>query len=234
MQRFTFSPADPVGAYLDAYPAHYQAPALLGHLPPTATIPPALHPRLARICHRPPTPIDGTDWTQSDIGEVIDHLVATHHPYLFAELGRLEILITGLDDAALTSRMRRWGDELREHMIDEELTLFPLCLAMAHDQEVDPAQGLHGMYRGHEDAEADLVAICEAIGECRDDRDDDGLLGIIRLTLADVIADLHRHLELEDTVLLPAVLFECDLRATSLFRKSQVLKALQPKQISGG
>ena len=236
MQRFTFSMLDSVGAYLNTYS---QAASLLGddarhRDAPFGEIAPHRMLEMACTCSLAPSVPDCIDWSQYGISELIDHVVRTHHPFLFAELGRLEVLVKDLDET-LARHVHCWAEDLRAHMEHEEDTLFPLCRAMEANRDaginLDPETELHGMYRGHENAEIDLVVICESVGDIANDS---RTLHCVRSTLADIIADLHQHLELEDTVLLPAVLFERDLRATRTFRKSQVLRALQPKQLTQG
>ena len=160
------------------------------------------------------------------ISEVIARITATHHPYLFAELGRLAVLIDGTGDRELLARLEDWASDLRSHMEHEERELFPLCRALDEDHDADPDRALHGMYRGHEDAEAELTLICERIAALGGESE---LLTALRAGLADLIEDLHQHIELEDGVLLPAVIFERDLRATRSFRKTRGLKALEPR-----
>ena len=233
MRKFSFSPDDPLGRYLEVYP---QAAAVTGSRMREVDAPPdgATHLQLAIACRLEPVPGSAQDRSQYGIGELIDHIEATHHPFLYAELGRFQVLIDHLVGGELTLRVQRWADGLREHMDHEEQLLFPLCrnLETIGDErsDQDPENQLHGMYRGHEDAEADLVVICEALGEIVNEG---AALESARRTLADVITDLHQHIELEDSVLLPAVLFENDLRKTRSFRKSRLLRALEPKTHGG-
>lgn len=226
MQRFTFSLADPIGAYRRFYPAAQQ---LLGERDDAAPLAePYLQQQLALKCRPHHTTCD-EDVSLLGISEVIARITATHHPYLFAELGRLAVLIHGTGDRELLARLDDWASDLRSHMEHEERELFPRCRALDEDHDADPDQALHGMYRGHEDAEAKLSLICERVAALSGESD---VLTALRAGLADLIEDLHQHIELEDGVLLPAVIFECDLRATSSFRKSRVLKALEPKGLA--
>lgn len=233
MRKFTFSPDDPVGRYLEVYP---QAGSVIGSRMAEVDAAPdgATYLRLAIECRLEPVPGSAHDRSQYGIGELIDHIEATHHPFLYAELGRFQVLIDHLAGGELSLRVQRWSDGLREHMDHEEKELFPLCRILESNRDEradqDPEKQLHGMYRGHEDAEADLVFICESLGEIGGD---EAALASARRALADVITDLHQHIELEDSVLLPAVLFQNDLRKTRTFRKSRLLRALEPKNHGG-
>lgn len=233
MRKFTFSPDDPLSRYLEVYP---QAAAVAGSRMAEVDAAPdgATHLRLAIGCRLDPVPGSAQDRSQYGIGELIDHIETTHHPFLYAELGRFQVLIDHLAGDELGRRVRRWADDLREHMDHEEEELFPLCRDLESNRDEragqDPEKQLHGMYRGHEDAEADLVVICEALSEIDGEP---AALASARRALADVITDLHQHIELEDSVLLPAVLFQNDLRKTRTFRKSRLLRALEPKTQGG-
>ncbi len=229
MERFTFALHDRARDYLTVYPAarRHLDPALLDQPLAAQSAAPERRQRIAQTCRLPLTPVRA-DTAQLDIGELIDQVLLGHHRFLFAELGRLETLL-GMVRAppTLCAQVGAWAEDLRRHMVHEEDSLFPLCRALDADgEQPDPDPQLHGMYRSHEDAELMLVPICAEIGDLAGDPI---LLTVIRRTLGDIITDLHRHLETEDGVLLPAVLFERELRVTSRVRKSQLLRALQRK-----
>ena len=226
MRRFTFALADPIGDYRRFYPAAHQ---LLGDRDDAVPLKePWLRQQLALKC-RPSRTTSTEDVSLLGISEVIARITATHHPYLFAELGRLAVLVEGIGDRDLLASLDDWASDLRSHMEHEERELFPRCRALDEDHDADPDQALHGMYRGHEDAEAELSLIRERVAALSGESE---MLTALRTGLADLIADLHLHIELEDGVLLPAVIFERDLRATRSFRKSRGLKALEPKGLA--
>lgn len=75
-----------------------------------------------------------TDWTGSPLTELCDHIVATHHQYLYEELPRLEPLIAKVVDVhgerhpSLLEVQEVFGglrDELVSHLMKEEQVLFP-------------------------------------------------------------------------------------------------------------
>ena len=236
MRRFRFAATDTIASFAVLYP---QAETLLGSaahgdprqldeaFPDCA----ALLGELARACRLRPTSDDGTDWSQLGMSELIAHILATHHPYLWAELGRFQLLIAQLaPGSGLEGRITLWCDDLRAHMEHEEDELFPLCLRLEQDHgetAPDPELPLHGMYRGHSDASSELRAISEGVASLTENAADGSPDALARLTFADLITDLHQHVELEDGVLLPAVLFNQELRTSRRFRKSQALRAIQ-------
>ena len=230
MDRFCFTRENLLRQYTETYP---QASAVLVGQPdldmPLQAIvqPDAVWLDLAQRCRMPPTPIDA-EWAQCGIPELLQHLATGHHRYLFAELGRLQVLVGSLGFPAISERVTVWADDVRLHMVHEEDELFPRCLALAGEPDSVLDEELHGMYRGHEETESGLVAICEELSEISGNLE---RIATIQALLIDIIGDLHVHVELEDTVLLPAVRFEQDIEQTRRFRKSQVLRALQPKVV---
>jgi iron-sulfur cluster repair protein YtfE (RIC family) len=232
MSRFSFSPADSGTALVAVYPG---ATALLAQAGVTedmtiAAVPPGTVLRWAISLRLDPAPQAGEDWTQAGINELIDHIIGHHHRYLFAELGRLAILLDHLAPDHLIQRFARWRAELCAHMAHEEDELFPLCRELEHPSRreglANPEAQLHGMYQGHADAEDDLVAICEAVSELTGES---ALVATIQQTMADLISNLHAHVELEDSVLLPAVIFQREVQQTRRFRKTRALAALEPR-----
>ena len=170
---------------------------------------------LARTCaaKRPARPV--LDWTQESLTDLIDHLQAEQHPFLIAELDRLEWLLRcdGACSSQLVARMRAWIIGKQAHMQQEEHELFPLCrnLAAGKNQDSTTDQALRRMFASHEQAGAALLQLCEALAlELKAGLADPA----IRDLLSGVIEVLDHHIELEDTVLLPAVLFEAEIQHT--------------------
>jgi iron-sulfur cluster repair protein YtfE (RIC family) len=228
MRLVRFKPHTTRGDLITRYPtAHGLLPAgspeaTIEDLANAAGIPVAIvMEMLARTC----TPIrpDGSvlDWTQESVIDLIDYLQLDHHPYLIAELDRLEWLLQldGACSSQLIGRMRAWIAGKHAHMQHEEGVLFPLCRELsgvgAQDSPTDSA--LRQMFSSHEQAGAMLLQLCEAFAQ-------ELKAGIadpaIRDLLTGLIEVLDLHVELEDTVLLPAVLFEAELQRTRRLRQS--------------
>ncbi len=232
MSRFSFSLTDSGTALMAVYPeaARLWVQAGLAEELPLATVPPPILLRWAESLRLDPHHRTGEDWTQAGIGELIDHIINHHHCYLFAELGRLAILLDHLAPDRLVQRFARWRAELCAHMEHEENELFPLCRQLEHPNRreglANPDVQLHGMYQGHADAEDDLVAICEDLSDLSGPSI---LVAAVQQAMADLISNLHVHVDLEDSVLLPAVIFQREVQQTRRFRSTRALAALEPK-----
>ena len=181
---------------------------------------------LAWRCERPMPNLQGQDWTQESINDLIDHLEGEHHPFLILELDRLDWLLRqpGMCSDSLAERLRDWIARKFDHMRQEESALFPLCRTLenpftAH-AETGPA--LAQMFASHDQAGEILVQLCDqyareaAVGQAEP---------ALRGVLARIIQVLDAHVELEDTILLPAVAHASDIKRTWRFRQS--LEVLQ-------
>lgn len=87
-------------------------------------------------------PVEDTrDWRTAGMSELCDHIVATHHAYLRAELPELLELVKKvatvheLDHPELQqvrATFEALKEELEQHMMKEENILFPMCRQMEH------------------------------------------------------------------------------------------------------
>lgn len=135
-----------------------------------------------------------------------EHIVSVHHGYLRGELPRLGALLEkverahGADDPRLAEVRRVFGElraELERHTVDEEERLFP---ALARGEAVETA-----------DFEADHAGAglaLERLSALTDGYDTDGArCNTHRATLhalAELQADLHRHIHEENNILFKA------------------------------
>jgi iron-sulfur cluster repair protein YtfE (RIC family) len=223
-----FKPHTTRGDLITRYPtAHGLLPvgspeATIDQLATAAEIPVAVvMEMLARSCTPVRPNVSVTDWTEESLSDLIDYLQLDHHPYLIAELDRLEWLLQldGACSTQLIGRMRAWIAGKQSHMQQEEKVLFPLCreLSGIGSKDSPTDQALRQMFASHEQAGAMLLQLCEAFAQ-------ELKAGIadpaIRDLLTGLIEVLDLHVELEDTVLLPAVLFEAELQRTRRLRQS--------------
>ena len=232
MRLVRFTPQATRGDLIARYPnAHGLLPtgspaATIADLANAVGIPAArMMETLARSCTATRPSESVTDWTQESVLDLIDYLQLDHHPYLIAELDRLEWLLQ-LDGACspqFVGRMRAWIAGKQAHMQQEEAVLFLLCreLSGVGANDATTASALRQMFASHEQAGVTLVQLCETLAH-------ELQAGIadpaIRELLTGQIEVLDRHVDLEDTVLLPAVLFETELQQTRRLRQGlQVL-----------
>ena len=88
---------------------------------------------------RPPEGADARDWNAGPLGELIDHILDTHHAYLRTELPRLAQMLAKVMEVhgkkypeslpGLDETYTELKKEMIDHMWKEENVLFPLgCL----------------------------------------------------------------------------------------------------------
>lgn len=146
-----------------------------------------------------------------------DHIEATHHSYLHAELPTLDALATKVagvhgerhpelaDVHRLVVALRA---DLEPHLIKEERVLFPAIRALAEGVRGFPfgtVQNPIRMMSMEHDRAGDLLAsLREVTGGYR--VPDDGCASYRSLyeRLAELEADTHQHIHLENNVLFPA------------------------------
>lgn len=169
------------------------------------------------------TPAPTWDWTRASLGELIDHILATHHEYLRAELPVLEQRLAKTLEAhaaahgdslrALQHTYSALQEELYGHMHKEEMILFPAIREMeaARLQGRRPAPSPFGSVQNpirvmrleHESAAHALQQMREITGDYAPPSDAcatyEALLGGLRR----LEADLHQHIHLENNILFP-------------------------------
>jgi regulator of cell morphogenesis and NO signaling len=164
----------------------------------------------------PPSPA----WTTMGAGDLVDHIEATHHSYLWEELPRLGALIEKvtsvhgarhpeLDDVA------RYFDSLRgdlePHLRKEERVLFPMIreLVAARVQPKFHCGSVRNpismMEREHEIAGALLARLRELTGGYTPPADGCTSYEMLYRGLAELEADTHLHVHKENNVLFPMV-----------------------------
>jgi len=161
----------------------------------------------------------GRDWTAASPGELIDHILATHHEFVKRELPRLDTLMTKVHrvhgDAhpeTLPEMARLWGQvsgELRPHLMKEEQILFPAIRALAEGRPGGmPPAWLEGpigvMEQEHEEVGAQLARMRELSGGYVAPEGACGSWRALWSGLDEFEQDLHRHIHLENSVLHPA------------------------------
>jgi regulator of cell morphogenesis and NO signaling len=162
---------------------------------------------------------DDTAWATLDPPALAEHIVTTHHRYLWEELPLLDALAAKVEAAHGTrhpelAKIRRLVADLRAdlepHLLKEERVLFPAIAALAEGQTEFPfgsvAQPIHMMVIEHDRA-GELLALLRVAT-----RDylvpDDGCASYRSLyeRLAALELDTHVHIHKENHVLFPAAL----------------------------
>ncbi len=160
------------------------------------------------------------EWTSMEPVALVEHLVATHHAYLWAELPRLSALLTKIVDvhgerhpelAGVAACYESVRTDLEPHLLKEERVLFPMIVELA-GASIVPAfhcgtlrNPISMMLREH-DAVGELLAElnrltngyrvpddgCASYAACFD--------GLARLE-----SDTHLHIHKENNLLFPMV-----------------------------
>jgi regulator of cell morphogenesis and NO signaling len=162
---------------------------------------------------------DDTAWASLEPPALADHIVTTHHRYLWEELPLLDALAAKVEAAHGTrhpelAKIRRLVADLRAdlepHLLKEERVLFPAIAALAEGLTEFPfgsvAQPIHMMVIEHDRAGEVLALLRTAT------RDylvpDDGCASYRSLygRLEALELDTHVHIHKENHVLFPAAL----------------------------
>jgi len=163
------------------------------------------------------------DWTASELGALIDHILGTHHLYLKSELPRLAMLLDkvlaahgashGESLGRLDATFRDLRSELEAHLMKEEMVLFPMIRGLEAARKAGRRpQPMHCgsvnnpirmMEHEHDSAGAALAAMRQATddytlpaGACNTYR-------ALFEGFEALEADLHQHIHLENNILFP-------------------------------
>jgi regulator of cell morphogenesis and NO signaling len=162
---------------------------------------------------------DGTADDPSDPVSLADHIEATHHHYLHAELPELAALaakvaeVHGARHTELTEVRRlveALAADLEPHMLKEERVLFPAIRALiggtrefAFGTVRNP---IRMMALEHDRAGELLAALRSATGDYTVPEDGCASYRSLYERLTHLEADTHRHIHLENNVLFPAAI----------------------------
>ncbi|MBI3961519.1 MAG: iron-sulfur cluster repair di-iron protein [Deinococcus sp.] len=159
-----------------------------------------------------------TNWSQATLAELTDHIVSVHHQYLRQALPRLTFLLDKVVQAhgerhpelhQLQQVFNSFQTALELHMNKEEYVLFPMC------QQLETAQALPQFHCGrianpirvmrqeHEEAASDLNAMRALANDFTPPADACNTYRAMLHGLAELEADLHRHVHKENNILFP-------------------------------
>jgi regulator of cell morphogenesis and NO signaling len=158
------------------------------------------------------------DGQSATMVELIDHIVATHHAYLFRELPRLAALIDKVVRAhdirhpelhQVRDILESLSDELKFHMLKEEKILFPAITRLEAAAETLPsypvgvAKAILAMESEHRDAGAAMARLRELTDGFAPPSDACPTYRALLEGLAALEADLHVHIHEENSILFP-------------------------------
>lgn len=155
------------------------------------------------------------DWRQAPFDELCAHIAQTHHDYLRHEMPRIAVLLATvvrvhgadcLDFELIERTFASLQRVLGEHIDEEEQILFPACVALerggAGATDLDRAT-LEAHRTEHEAVGRKLEALRLLAGEYDRTQALCSTHGATLDALREFEADLHRHVHLENNVLLP-------------------------------
>lgn len=163
-----------------------------------------------------------TDWASATLSQLVDHILAKHHAYLWAELPRLDAMLTKVvevhgekhPDSIYPLRETFTGlrQELQEHMWKEENILFPLIKTAEQSGGGGGAAGMpvggpiQVMEMEHEAAGNALRRMRQVTSDYQVPPDGCATYSALFDGLKTLEADLHQHIHLENNFLFPRAL----------------------------
>ena len=166
---------------------------------------------------------DQTDWNAAPLGALMDHIVATHHEYMKAELPRLGAMLARI----VEKHGEKYGDiperlnaiyqglraDLESHLMKEERILFPLIGQLEDAKRAGvPAPPSHCgsvnnpirvMIHEHDSAGGALAAMREATANYAVPEEACNTFRALYHDLGAMEADLRQHIHLENNILFP-------------------------------
>ena len=163
------------------------------------------------------------DWYAAPLGELVRHIVETHHGYMKTALPRLSSLVP----TVLKAHGAHHGDTLRQvqdlfktldtelssHLMKEEQVLFPYIVALeTHVREGSPKphapfgtarNPIRQMEHEHESAGEALAKLREATCDYALPADACPTFSAMYEELQRMEGDLHQHIHLENNILFP-------------------------------
>ena len=160
---------------------------------------------------------DGADWTAATMTALCDHIEATHHAYLRAELPRLAAMVRKVVDAhaerdgrlrELHAVFHAFTQELASHMMKEEQVLFPIVRAI-ESGDTDPRHcgsvrnPIGVMEHEHDQAGLALARMRELTSDYTPPADACNTWRALLDGLRELEQDMHQHVHKENNILFP-------------------------------
>ena len=165
------------------------------------------------------------DWQREPLSSLIEHINATHHKYVRQEIARITPLLEKVcgvhgknhpELLHIQAVFRGLAQELTQHMMKEEMVLFPFVVRMEESwiqgEPVLPppfgtvANPVAMMEREHDSAGEALRAMRSASNGYVAPEGSCASYQALYRALAEFEADLHQHIHLENNILFPRAL----------------------------
>jgi regulator of cell morphogenesis and NO signaling len=164
--------------------------------------------------------LDGPNWSERPLAEVVDFVVNTHHAFTRAAVARITPLMAKVagkhgdrhgELVKIAGAFASLAADMEAHMVREERVLFPYVRSLALAASGPPASPPFGtvknpvrMMMAEHDGAAELLAqLQEATGDFTAPADACTSYRALYAALAELRLDLMRHVSLENNVLFP-------------------------------
>ena len=189
---------------------------------------------VAELAVDEPAEVKGAAWVSMTASELVDHLEATHHRYLWDEMPRVTALVDKIvavhgerhpELAGIAGCVARVFADLGPHMVKEERVLFPMI------RELDASTGssespvfhcgtlrnpISVMLSEHDAVGALLAELRHLTDDYTPPADGCATYAACFAALAEIEADTHLHIHKENNVLFPlVVLLEAERAAAA-------------------
>lgn len=169
---------------------------------------------VVRADHRPAA------WTSMDAAQLVDHIEATHHRYLWRELPRFTALLDKVRSVhaarhpeldTVASCFDALRAELEPHLLNEERVLFPMIRELVATETMCESRRewlrhpISVMMREHDAAGALLAGLRELTDGYTPPADGCASYELLYRGLAELESDTHLHVHKENNVLFPMV-----------------------------
>lgn len=158
-----------------------------------------------------PADRDETDWTAVSAAELCEHVVSTHHEYLWKEMPRIGALAAKVarvhgrhhpELKQIATTYQQLVAELTDHLLTEEQDQFPAIIAGSgwSREAIDELMTEH-------DAAGDLVVELRSLSsDYTVPADGCGSYRLLYQGLEELESDLHLHIHKENNILFPGLL----------------------------
>jgi regulator of cell morphogenesis and NO signaling len=165
-----------------------------------------------------PSHDDDRDWSEAPLAELVDHILTRYHARLGEDLPRLAAMADKVLSVhgekhpdvlpALAQTVHRLRAELEDHMAKEEMILFPYVKQMEEGGGTATPFGsvagpIEAMEAEHDEAAHLLRRLRELTQDFEPPRGACTTFRGLYHGLAELEADTHRHIHLENNVLFP-------------------------------
>ncbi|MFN8053711.1 MAG: iron-sulfur cluster repair di-iron protein [Acidimicrobiales bacterium] len=175
---------------------------------------------IAELAVDEPAGVDGASWVSMTASELVDHLEATHHRYLWDEMPRVTALVDKIvavhgerhpELVGIAACVARVFADLGPHMMKEERVLFPMIRELDASSEARVfhcgtlRNPISVMLSEHDAVGALLAELRHLTGDYTAPVDGCATYAACFAALAEIEADTHLHIHKENNVLFPLV-----------------------------